>query len=156
MCVCCGQHVCQLGIHNTLHLISQSKVFTHYIISCADHFIIQIVCGFVAALLQYLFLCAFCWMLCEGITLYLMLVVVFSRVSKKWWLFLIIGYCKFSNTILSILQECVIHDFTGIGDRKVHLSYYLHELHYKHYQMVVAFQEPCQMPRMCIIQEVIP
>ena len=47
-----------------------------------------------AALLQYLFLSAFCWMMCEGIMLYLLLTVVFSSLSKKWWLFMILGYCK--------------------------------------------------------------
>ena len=31
-------------------------------------------------------------MLCEGVMLYLMLVVVFSALTKKWWAFLIIGY----------------------------------------------------------------
>ena len=46
-------------------------------------------------LLHYLFLSSFCWMLCEGIMLYLLLVVVFSAMSKKWWLFLLIGYREF-------------------------------------------------------------
>ena len=45
-----------------------------------------------AALLHYLFLAAFCWMLCEGVMLYLMLVVVFSKLSKKWWFFLLLGW----------------------------------------------------------------
>jgi len=49
-------------------------------------------CVFIAAVLHYLFLSVFCWMLCEGIMLYLMLVVVFSKLSKKWWLFLLLGY----------------------------------------------------------------
>ena len=26
--------------------------------------------------------------------LYLMLVVVFGQLAKKWWLFLLLGYCK--------------------------------------------------------------
>ncbi len=52
----------------------------------------QVLCKSVAALLQYFLLSAFCWMLCEGIMLYLMLVVVFSTLSKKWWLFCIIGW----------------------------------------------------------------
>ena len=55
-----------------------------------------------AALLQYFFLAAFCWMLCEGIMLYLMLVVVFSRLSKKWWLFLLIGYCM----LIRVVNTC--------------------------------------------------
>ena len=65
-------------------------------------------CGFVAALLQYLFLSAFCWMMCEGIMLYLMLIVVFSKLSNKWWFFLLLGYGESqcfsgltSNTTLS-------------------------------------------------------
>jgi len=49
----------------------------------------------VAALLHYLFLAAFCWMLCEGVMLYLMLVVVFSKLSKKWWFFLLLGWSKY-------------------------------------------------------------
>ena len=53
---------------------------------------LQASCIVVAALLHYLFLSVFCWMLCEGIMLYLMLVLVFSKLSKKWWVFLIIGY----------------------------------------------------------------
>ena len=48
-----------------------------------------------AALLHYLFTAVFFWMLSEGIMLYLMLVVVFSQISKKWWIFFIIGWGKF-------------------------------------------------------------
>lgn len=54
-------------------------------------------CLFVALLLHYLFLSAFCWMLCEGIMLYLLLVVVFSRMARHWWLFLLIGYGLYYN-----------------------------------------------------------
>ena len=59
------------------------------------HTILKIACAFVAALLHYLFLSAFCWMLCEGIMLYLLLVVVFGSSSHKIWIFMIIGYSKF-------------------------------------------------------------
>ena len=38
-------------------------------------------CAFVAAILHYLFLSAFCWMLCEGILLYLLLLVVQKEVA---------------------------------------------------------------------------
>ena len=56
----------------------------------------QIACGFVAALLQYLFLSAFCWMMCVGIMLYRMFIKIFCQnFSKKWWLsFGILGYCE--------------------------------------------------------------
>ncbi len=53
---------------------------------------LQGACVFVAVLLHYLFTTVFFWMLCEGIMLYLMLVVVFNRISKKWWIFFIIGW----------------------------------------------------------------
>jgi len=43
-------------------------------------------------MLQYFFLASYCWMLCEGIMAYLLLVVVFSGLSKKWWFFLILGW----------------------------------------------------------------
>jgi len=57
-----------------------------------DH---QVACIVVAALLHYLFLAAFCWMLCEGVMIFLMLVVVFSTLSKRWWFFLLLGYGRF-------------------------------------------------------------
>ena len=53
---------------------------------------IQIGCKAVTALIQYFFLSAFCWMMCEGVMLYLMLVMVFSTLSKKWWFFLLLGW----------------------------------------------------------------
>ena len=52
----------------------------------------QIGCAFVAGLLHYFFLASFCWMLCEGVMLYLMMVVVFSKLSKKWWFYLLLGW----------------------------------------------------------------
>jgi len=48
--------------------------------------------------MQYFFLASFCWMLCEGIMLYLMLVLVFSGLSKKWWFFLILGWSECLQT----------------------------------------------------------
>ena len=52
----------------------------------------QIACNAVTALIQYFLLSAFCWMMCEGVMLYLMLVVVFSRLSRKWWFFMLLGW----------------------------------------------------------------
>ncbi len=57
-------------------------------------FYLQEACITVAAVLHFLFLSSFCWMLCEGIMLYLLLVVVFSKLSKNVWFFLFIGYGK--------------------------------------------------------------
>ena len=79
----------------------------------------QVACTFIAAILHYFFLSVFCWMLCEGVMLYLMLVVVFSTLSKKWWFFLILGWSKclltlYSNLFLfqflaSDISTCTIH-----------------------------------------------
>ena len=54
----------------------------------------QILCSVLAGLLHYFFLAVFSWMLCEGVMLYLMVVKVFSQLSKKWWFFLLLGYGK--------------------------------------------------------------
>jgi len=51
-------------------------------------------CKFVAALLQYLFISAFCWMMCEGVMLYMMLVTVFENKLNKRRFFLILGWGK--------------------------------------------------------------
>ena len=53
-------------------------------------------CTFVAALLQYLFISAFCWMLCEGVMLYMMLVTVFGNKLNKRRFFFLLGWgeCK--------------------------------------------------------------
>ena len=78
-------------------MIHRNNYFTYgynYLFDIICHHF-QIACAFVAALLHYLFTAVFFWMLCEGIMLYLMLVVVFSQISKKWWIFFIIGWGKF-------------------------------------------------------------
>ena len=62
----------------------------------------RIGCAFVAALLHYLFTAVFSWMLCEGIMLYLMLVVVFSKFSQKWWCFLLLGWGEIDNLAISV------------------------------------------------------
>lgn len=56
------------------------------------YFTLQVPCIVVAALLNYFFLAVFCWMLSEAIMLYLMLVVVFSKLAKRWWFFLLLGW----------------------------------------------------------------
>lgn len=57
-----------------------------------------------AALVQYFFLAAFSWMLCEGVLLYLMLVVVFGSLIRKWWVFFVFGWgkCVVTATELSL------------------------------------------------------
>ncbi|XP_064386127.1 sushi, von Willebrand factor type A, EGF and pentraxin domain-containing protein 1-like isoform X2 [Halichondria panicea] len=71
----------------------------------------KVACVFVAALLHYLFTTVFFWMLCEGIMLYLMLVVVFNRISKKWWIFFIIGWVV--PVIPVAISAGIIHDQYG-------------------------------------------
>ena len=63
---------------------------------------IQWLCTLVAALLHYLFLCVFCWMLAEGIMLYLLVVRVFGTAAKKWYYLLILGWGEHSIIILSL------------------------------------------------------
>jgi len=57
-----------------------------------DDILQQWLCTTIAALLQYFFLCVFCWMLAEGIMLYLLVVRVFGRAAEKWYFLLILGW----------------------------------------------------------------
>lgn len=49
-----------------------------------------------ALVLHYLLLCVFCWMLAEGIMLYLLLVRVFGNAAKKWYFLLALGWGEFT------------------------------------------------------------
>ncbi|CAI8057672.1 Latrophilin-like protein LAT-2 [Geodia barretti] len=59
-------------------------------IETATH--IKWLCATVAALLHYLFLCVFCWMLAEGILLYVLVVRAFTTNFKKWYYLLPFGW----------------------------------------------------------------
>ena len=74
-------------------------------------FPLQIACIVVAALIQYCFLSAFCWMMCEGVMLYLMLVVVFSTLSKKWWFFLLLGWGMANHLLVYsvLITDCPLY-----------------------------------------------
>ena len=80
------------GIDDKVIDLTSSKVYTKYMLYSFSCVTFQIGCGFIAALLHYFFLAAFCWMLCEGIMLFLQLVIVFSSLSKRWYLYLLIGW----------------------------------------------------------------
>ena len=69
--------------------------------------IVQVGCAIVAVLLHYFFLSAFCWMLCEGIFLFLLLVVVFSSMSKRIWPFLLIGYGTVQHSLSNAIAKPV-------------------------------------------------
>ena len=84
------------------HLSPSPFFFSSF--SLWDHKLtLQVACAFVAALLHYLFLSAFCWMLCEGIMLYLLLHIVLSNMAKKRWPFLLIGYRKYCYVVMAII-----------------------------------------------------
>ena len=59
----------------------------------------QWVCTVVAAVLHYLFLCVFCWMLAEGIMLYMLVVRVFGSVAEKWYYLLLLGWGETGSTM---------------------------------------------------------
>ena len=60
-----------------------------YVIGFAALF--QVLCKVMAALTQYFFLCAFLWMLGEGVILYVLLVRVFGNLADKWCI--LIPFC---------------------------------------------------------------
>ena len=69
----------------------------------------QGLCTFVAALIQYFFLCVFCWMLAEGIMLYLLVVRVFGTAAQKWYWLLILGWGEWKLNVSyrpNSLKEC--------------------------------------------------
>ena len=61
---------------------------------------LQVVCVAVAALVQYFFMAAFCWMLVEGIFLYLFVVQVYN-VSNKLELCHGASWGRPSNTLIA-------------------------------------------------------
>jgi hypothetical protein len=73
----------------TISLLAGYLVFAFGVELAAKN---KIGCKAVTALIQYFFLSAFSWMLCEGVMLYLMLVQVFSTLKQKWWFFLLLGW----------------------------------------------------------------
>ncbi|XP_064390034.1 adhesion G protein-coupled receptor L3-like [Halichondria panicea] len=82
-------------VHYFIHLNLSISLFLGYLMFVAGIETARAnhgACVFVAVWLHYFFLASFSWMLCEGIMLYLMLVVVFSKLSEKWWFFLLVGY----------------------------------------------------------------
>ena len=75
--------------------VSHYSLHTFHLILSLAH--TQWLCATVAALLHYLFLCVFCWMLAEGILLYVLVVRAFSTQFKKWYYFLPLGW---GNSVL--------------------------------------------------------
>ncbi|XP_064407434.1 adhesion G protein-coupled receptor L3-like [Halichondria panicea] len=101
-------------VHNFIHLnlsISLLLGYVVFLLGVETAVANKVACVFVAALLHYLFTTVFFWMLCEGIMLYLMLVLVFNRISKKWWIFFIIGWGV--PVIPVAISAGIIHDQYG-------------------------------------------
>ena len=64
-----------------------------------DSMSLQWLCGVVAGLLHYLFLCVFCWMLAEGIMLYIMFIKVFGVVHVHIGYFLPLGWGEYLSAL---------------------------------------------------------
>uniref|UniRef100_A0A8C6XG89 Uncharacterized protein n=1 Tax=Naja naja TaxID=35670 RepID=A0A8C6XG89_NAJNA len=82
------------GIRTTIHLHLCLSLFAAHVIflSTGLDFETATACVIVAGLLHYSFLCVFCWMLLEGVQLYLMVVQVFNTHSLKHWHIFLVGY----------------------------------------------------------------
>jgi hypothetical protein len=83
------------AVHNFIHLNLAISLLIGYLVFALGVELAasnKIGCKAVTALVQYFFLAAFSWMLCEGVMLYLMLVKVFSTLKDKWWFFLLLGW----------------------------------------------------------------
>nr|XP_056704042.1 adhesion G protein-coupled receptor E5 [Euleptes europaea] len=82
------------GIRTTIHLHLCLALFAAHAIFLvgARNTVNQTACAVVAGLLHYFFLSAFCWMLLEGVELYLMVVQVFRTHSLKRWHLVLVGY----------------------------------------------------------------
>ena len=88
-----------------LSLLLAEIVFLSGISATAD----RIVCGLVAGLLHFFFLCAFMWMLLEGFQLYVMLVEVFeSDKSRVKWYYL----CGYGVPVLIVAVSSVVDPFS--------------------------------------------
>ncbi len=93
----------------------------------------------VAGLLHYLFLCVFCWMLAEGIMLYLLVVRVFGTIASRWYYLLILGWGKMSDliecyTLNTSMHAWLIYSWTLMMNMYsagyYHLSIFGHDNYY--------------------------
>ncbi|XP_034263197.1 adhesion G protein-coupled receptor E5 isoform X1 [Pantherophis guttatus] len=81
------------GIRTTIHFhLCLSLFAAHVIFLCTGISRNTTACVVIAGLLHYSFLCVFCWMLLEGVQLYVMVVQVFNTHSLKHWHIFLVGY----------------------------------------------------------------
>ena len=73
-----------------------------YILYCFNISQIEPLCIVLAALMlqQYFFLASFCWMLCEGIMIYLLVVRVFGNAAQRWYWLLIVGWGECNTSMV--------------------------------------------------------
>jgi hypothetical protein len=78
----CIALLCGLGLYVSVSVLGYEGQFSN-----------KAGCSALTALLHYFLLAAFCWMLCEGLMMYVLLVRVFGAHEKKWLaMYLIIGW----------------------------------------------------------------
>jgi hypothetical protein len=112
------------AVHNFIHLNLSIALFVGYLVFGVGVELAaknEIACKAVTALIQYFFLSAFCWMMCEGVMLYLMLVAVFSTLKKKWWFFMLLGWGIPLPFVVIGLGS--VHDEYGVRDITGKLQY---------------------------------
>ena len=68
------------------------------------YYILQVACIILGVLLHYILLSAFCWMLCDGILIYILLFhVLYEGFFRKWIFFMIIGWGNISYCLLLVI-----------------------------------------------------
>lgn len=82
--------------------------------------------------LHYLLLCVFCWMLAEGIMLYLLLVRVFGNAAQKWNFLLALGWGEFTAHLIEFVAVRVIlqSSYPGLPILIVAVSFGIRHDHY--------------------------
>ncbi len=99
-----------LSFHSDNFLFELVVLFNVILI---NYLFYQILCKIVAALIQYFFLCAFLWMLGEGVILYVLLVKVFGNLADRWYLLIPVCWGKSKLELLLFLhyQSCYLQAF---------------------------------------------
>jgi len=97
------------GIETAVDVYVSVYIPTQIIFTYINYYAyVQVLCKLVAVSLHYLFLCAFCWMLAEGIMLYLLVVKVFGKHASRWYYLLPIGWGRLSDDVQYTI------DYTGL------------------------------------------
>ena len=104
----------RITTHLCVCLLTSLVTFLFGII--VQHFKIRALCSMIALASHYLFLCAFFWMLLEGVQLYLMLVRIFVLGKSPLRIFCLIAYgAPFLIVLTSKLIDFYMLDSLGYG-----------------------------------------